>query len=316
MGKILITARSFDKQGAAPELLRSTGHELVFPNPSEKLTETSLTEMLKDKDAYIAGLDHITAQVLEQAPNLKIIARYGVGYDRVDLAAAKQRGIAVTITPGANTIAVAELAFGLMLSVARSIPRQDSSLRAGSWAKVTGPELSGKTIGIVGLGAIGGEVAKRARAFNMKIIAFDTYPREEFRRDWGVEYLPLPEVIAQADFLSLHAPALPETVGMINRDTLRTMKKTAYLINTARGELVVEDDLIEALSSGIIAGAGLDAFSREPLGDSPLTSLTNVVITPHAASATAEAASRMSLTAAEEVVRVLSGQEARYVVNK
>lgn len=314
MAKILITARSFDKKGPALECLLAAGHEVDCV--TQPLTEAELIASLADKAAYIAGLDQISAAVINSAPQLRIIARYGVGYDRVDLDAAAKRQVAVTITPGANTLAVAELTFGLMLAAARSIPLLDSSLRSGSWTKHTGPELAGKTLGIIGLGAIGCEVAKRARAFAMNVIAYDTCPREEFCRDWSISRLPLSEVIAQSDFLSLHAPAVPETIGIINRHSLRSMKPTAYLINTARGELVVEADLIDALQTGVIAGAALDAFAQEPLGDSPLTTLPNVVLTPHAGSATTEAAERMSLIAAQEVLRVLAGQEPLYQVNE
>lgn len=313
MAKILITARSFDRQGPAGECLLAAGHEMDYV--TQTLTEAELITALGGKAAYIAGLDRISASVINSAQQLKIIARYGVGYDRVDLDAAAKRQMAVTITPGANTIAVAELTLGLMLSVARSIPRLDSSLRSGSWTKHTGPELAGKTLGIIGLGAIGCEVAKRARAFSMNVIAYDTCPREEFCRDWSISRLSLPEVIAQSDFLSLHAPALPETTGIINRHSLGLMKPTAYLINTARGELIVESDLINALQTGVIAGAALDAFTHEPLGDSPLIALPNVVLTPHAGSATKEAAARMSLIAAQEVLRVLTGQKPLYQVN-
>jgi D-3-phosphoglycerate dehydrogenase len=317
MKTVLITARSFARDGASARLLEDNGFRIIWSPSSHPLLEADLLTLLPGIDAYIAGLDSITAAAIKAAARLRVIARYGVGYDRVDIRAAAEQGIPVTITPGANTIAVAELAFALMLAVARGIARQDASVRAGSWAKLTGPELAGKTLGIVGLGAIGVEVAKRAYAFGMKVIAFDTCQRPDCIANYGVRYLPLPDVFAQADFLSLHAPAIPATIGMINRDTLRLMKQTAYLINTARGELVVEADLCAALREGVIAGAGLDAFACEPLpAGSPLTELDNVVLMPHSGAATHEAAERMALIAAEEVVRVLSGKSPLYPVNR
>lgn len=317
MQTVLITARSFARDGAAARLLEDSGFRIVWSPSNHPLLEADLLTLLPGMDAYIAGLDSITAAAIAAAPGLRVIARYGVGYDRVDIRAAAERGIPVTVTPGANTIAVAELAFALMLAVARSVARQDASVRAGSWAKLTGPELAGKTLGIVGLGAIGAEVAKRAHAFGMTVIAFDTCQRPDCIANYGVRYLPLPDVIAQADFLSLHAPSSPVTIGMINRDTLGLMKKTAYLINTARGELIVEDDLYAALRDGVIAGAGLDTFAHEPLPvGSPLVDLANVVLSPHSGAATYEASERMALIAAEEVVRVLSGKNPLYPVNQ
>ena len=317
MQRVLITARSFARDGAAAKRLTDNGIQPVWNPHNRPLQGDDLLALLPGMDAYIAGLDWITAAAIQAAaPRLQIIARYGVGYDRVDLEAAANAGIAVTITPGANTVAVAELTLALMLAVARGVARQDASLRAGSWAKVTGPELAGKTLGIIGLGAIGAEVAKRAHAFGMRLIAYDTCQRPDCLANYGVSYLPLADVLAEADFVSLHAPAIAATAGMINRDTLRLMKQTAYLINTARGELVVEADLCAALREGVIAGAALDAFACEPLpAGSPLTQFDNVVLTPHSGAATHEAAARMAMTAAEEVVRVLSGQKPLYAVN-
>lgn len=220
----------------------------------------------------------------------------------------------MTVTPGANSKSVADLAMGLMLAVSRRIPQMDHSVRAGAWSRITGSELNGKVLGIVGMGSIGGEVAKRACGFDMKIIASDIRPRQEYAERYGVSYLSLPEVLAGADYLTLHAPAGPETAGMINKDTLRTMKKSAYLINTARGDLIVEEDLYEALLQGIIAGAALDTYACEPLRDSRWFGLDNVVLTPHTGANTYEAVDRTGVMAAEEVARVLSGRRPRYSV--
>lgn len=313
--KVLIGARSFSRSPEVKSVLEAQGYELIL-NPHERpFTETELVEKVRGVDALVEGNDPVTAAVIAAgSPTLKIIAKQGVGYNNIDLVAAKKSGVAVTVTPGANSRSVADLAFGLMLSLARGISQMDQSIRTGAWSRHTGHELAGKVLGIVGMGNIGGQVAKRACAFDMKVVAYDVYPRQDFMEMYGVTYLPLPEVLAQADYISLHAPALPETVGMINRDSLRTMKKTAYLINTARGDLVVEDDLYAALAQGVIAGAGLDVFGQEPVRDSRFFDLKNVVLTPHTGGYTDEAVIRSGVMVAEEIIRVLSGQEPQYPV--
>lgn len=313
--KVLVAARSFARSPEAKAVLEAQGYELVLNTLDRPLEEAELLKLIPGIDALVAGNDAVTAAVIAAgAPTLKVIAKHGVGFNNIAVAAAKQHNIPVTITPGANSKSVADLALGLMLAVARRIPQMDHSVRDGSWGRITGSELGGKVLGIVGMGNIGGEVAKRAYGFDMKIIAFDVYPRQEFIDNYGVTYLPLAEVLAQADFLSLHAPALPETVGMINTNSLRNMKKTAYLINTARGDLIVEEDLYDALSQGVIAGAALDTFLQEPLRESRLFALNNIVLTPHAGANTHEAVIRTGIMAAEEVVRVLSGQPPKYPV--
>lgn len=313
--KVLIAARSFSRSPEAKAVLEAKGYDLILNPYDRPLAEAELVEMIVGVDALVAGNDAVTQAVIAAgSPTLKIIAKHGVGYNNIDVSAAKQYGIPVTVAPGANSQSVAELAFALMLACARSIPQMDRSVRAGSWDRVTGNEVGGKVLGIVGMGNIGGEMAKRACGFGMKIIAFDVYPNQEFTKNYGVTYLPLADVISQADFLSLHAPSTPETIGLMNQTTLRTMKKTAFLINTARGDLVIEDDLYKALAAGVIAGAALDTFAKEPLQNSPLLELDNIIVTPHAGAATHEAVIRTGLIGAEEVVRVLSGQLPRYAV--
>jgi D-3-phosphoglycerate dehydrogenase len=315
--KVLIAARSFAQSPEAKAVLAEQGYELIL-NPFDRpLTEGELIPMMQGMDALVAGNDAVTAAVIAaSAPTLKIVAKHGVGYNNIDIRMAKQHGIPVTITPGANSQSVADLTLGLMLAISRRIPQLDKLVRGNSWGRIPGNELGGKVLGIVGMGSIGGEVAKRALGFDMKIIAYDIQSRQDFIDKYRVTYLPLAELLAQADYISLHAPAIPETVGMINRDTLRTMKKTAYLINTARGDLIVEEDLYSALSQNMIAGAALDTFIEEPLRDSRLVELENIILTPHAGANTREAVIRTGVTAAEEVVRVLSGQQPKYAVNK
>ena len=315
--KVLAAARSFAKSDEAKAVLTNAGIEIVLNPHDRPLKEAELLELIQDVDGMVAGMDEVTAAVIAKgAPRLKIVAKHGVGYNNIDLTAAKEHGVEVTITPGANTVSVAELAFCLMLAVARKIAVMDKSVKAGSWDRLTGGELSGKTLGIIGLGNIGSEVVKRAAAFDMKVVAYDLFPRADLIEKYGVIYKPLAEVIAEADFLSLHAPATPETLGMINKTSLKTMKPSAIIINTARGDLIVEEDLYEALTTGVIAGAGLDTFLQEPPVNSPLFTLNNVVLTPHAGATTTEAVTRMGVTAAEEVVRVLTGQTPRFSVLK
>lgn len=315
MPKVLVTARSFGRAPAAQEMLEEAGCK-IFWNPQDRpLREEELLPLVLGMDALIAGMDQVTATVIDAAaPTLKIIAKHGVGYDNIDVSAARRHGIPVTVTPGANSVAVAELTLGLLLAVARHITRLDRTVREGSWQRIIGTELAGKTLGLVGTGHIGGEVAKRAAAFAMNIIAYDVQPRRELTVQYGVRYLPLPDVLSSADVVSLHIPATTATFGIINKDTLGLMKKSAILINTARGELVVEDDLVAALENGVIAGAGLDTFAHEPLQNSRLLTLPNVVLTPHAGANTKEAVARMAMMAAQEVVRVLSGLSPLYPV--
>jgi D-3-phosphoglycerate dehydrogenase len=314
--RVLVTALSFRRSTEALALLKSNGCEVVLSPFNRALQETELLSMVSGVSAIVAGNDALTESVIAAGvPTLEIIARSGAGYNTVDIEAARRYGIPVTNTPGANNKSVADLTLGLILALARNIPRLNCSLHAGKWEKSVGGELGGKMLGLVGTGNIGGEVIKRAIAFDMKIAAYDIYPRRDLIEKYGVVYLPLDEVIAQADFLSLHVPVIPQTVNMINKKALQLMKPTAYLINTARGELVVEEDLADALKQGVIAGAALDTFTEEPLQDSSLYHLPNAILTPHIGASTKEASDRVGILAAEEVIRVLSGAAPHYPVN-
>ncbi|QWU15985.1 D-3-phosphoglycerate dehydrogenase [Paenibacillus sophorae] len=315
MPKVVALPRSFSRSEEAKELLLKAGFEVIWNTEGRPLKEAELIEVIKGADALITGIDEVTAKVLEAgAPTLKVVAKYGVGYDNIDVEAANRLGIPVTITPGAPTRSVAELALTLMLSVARHIPQMNAGVREGGWGRTTGSELGDKVLGVVGLGAIGAEVVKRAVAFDMKVIAYDAFVRQDMIDKYGVEYVTLPELYAQSDFITLHAPAIPETVGMINKESLAQMKKTAILINTARGDLVVEQDLYEALSSGQIAGAGLDTFVQEPPATLDIVGLPNVVTSPHVGSNTVEAGYRMAKMAAEEAIRAVNGEAPKFPV--
>lgn len=315
MVNVLVTARSFASCEEARTLLESQGYSITWNPIGRPLKEEELLTLIPGMDALITGTDEVTDKVIAAGlPTLKVIGKYGVGYDNINVAAAKQQGIQVTFTPGVLTKSVAELAMGLIMSTARNIAAMDQLVRQGKWERITGTELSGKKIGIIGTGNIGREVAKRAAAFEMNIIAFDVWPNHDFAAQYGIKYVSLDELLKSADVISLHTPSTPETVGMINRKSLQSMKKTAVLINTARGDLIVEDDLIKALEEGIIAGAGLDTFATEPLRDERFFNLKNVVLTPHAGSNTRETVAKMSIMVATDVVAVLSGNLPHYPV--
>jgi len=314
--KILVTPTSFKpaKGGPALELLRSFSADLVF-NPGDKpLSEDELIPLLSDCEGYIAGLDFVTRKVIENAPKLKVISRYGVGVDRVDLAAAKEKNVVVCNTPGVNANAVADLVLGMLLCIARRLPMLDRKTKAGEWPRSTGFELEGKTIGILGLGAVGKAVAKRSAGFSMKIMAYDPFINREYAKANGIIVAAFDEVITQADIVSLHLPLMEETKNIISAGIMKTMKKGAIIINAARGGLLDENAAYELLKSGHLAGLGLDAFEAEPPGASPLFTLDNVVVTPHTGAHTTEATAAMAELSVKNVIDVLSGRKCRYAV--
>lgn len=299
------------------EILEKNGYILEL-NPFDRtMTEDELIERIKGASALVAGSDKVTKRVLEAgSPTLKIVAKQGVGYNTIDIEAAKELGIAVTITPGANSKSVADLTMGLILNAARNISGMDRAIRNNEWYRYTGCELNNKIIGIVGMGHIGGEVAKRAYAFGMKILAYDIYPRQDFIEKYNVTYVSLEKLFKQSDVITLHAPAIKATENMINRDSLNLMKSTAILVNAARGELINEEDLYEALKNKKIGFAALDVYKNEPLKNSKLTELENIVFTAHAGAYTKSAIIGAGVIASEEIVRVLSGEEPKFNVIK
>ncbi len=317
--KILVTPTSFKKaeNAAARAMLEAFADEIVYNETGIPLQGDALLGHLQGVDGYIAGLDYITEAVVEKMPeSVKCISRYGIGYDRVDVKACSKKGVKVTNTPGANATAVCELAFGLMLCAARDIPRLHRAVEAGDWPRSTGCELAGKTLGIVGLGAIGKKLALRALAFEMKVAAYDPYFDEEFALAHGIKKLELDELLKSSDVISLHVPLADATRHIINAERIASMKKGAIIINTARGGLIDEAACAEALVAGKLGGLGLDAFEQEPLLESPLKGLPNVIFTPHTGAQTAEAVSNMGVMAVQNLIDVLSGKECRYVLNK
>ncbi len=264
----------------------------------------SLPDELRDADALIVrSAVQVDAALLAHAPKLRVIGRAGVGVDNIDTPAATHRGIVVMNTPGANAVAVAELTLGLMLSMCRAIPRANASMHAGTWDKksLQGSELRGKTLGIVGLGRIGLEVARRAAAFGMELIAYDPFIAPVVARENEVTLTSIEEVFHQADFLTLHVGLTAQTDGLINAQSLAIMKPGVRIINCARGELIVDAALADALRSGKVAGAALDVFHHEPLKDSPFFDLPNVLLSPHIAGATDEAQEAIGIQLAMQV---------------
>src|SRR5687767_39933 len=264
--------------------------------------EDELIPLVASIDAWVVrGATKVTRRLLDAAPRLRWVARAGAGLDNIDVGAASERGIGVLNVPGANAVAVAELVLGLMLALFRRIPAADAAVRRGEWEKMQGRELRGKTLAIVGLGKIGGAVARRARAFEMECIGFDPVVSAADARAMGVEPVALDDLFPRADVLTLHAPMLPETAGMVGAAQLKRMPRGAVLINAARGALVDEAALVEALRSGALAGAALDVYAEEPPKASPVLSLPNVVLTPHIGAATVEAQEAVG----EEIARLL-----------
>jgi D-3-phosphoglycerate dehydrogenase len=288
---------------------------VVFHSTGKPLSSEELGLLLPGCDGYIAGLDTIDRSALEAADRLKVIARYGVGVDNVDLAAARARGIIVTNTPGANSASVAELTVGLMLALARSILVLAEATRRGEWPRHVGVSLSGKTVGLLGLGAVGKEVARRLRGFDCTVMAYDPLPDADFAGMHHVRLSAREEVIGQADFLSLHLPLSPETAGMVDERFLDQMKDGSFLVNTSRGELIDETALLRALERGRLRGAGLDAFSKEPpnLGDR-LLALPQVIVTPHTGAHTDGAMNAMGWAAVQDCLAVLAGEAPRHRV--
>jgi D-3-phosphoglycerate dehydrogenase len=281
------------------------------------ISAEDLLEKVSESDALIVrGRTKVTAALLEAAPNLKVVGRAGVGVDNIDLAAAQSRRVTVVNAPTATTIAVAEHTLALMLTLARHIARADYSMKSGLWnkKKLVGTELFGKTLGIIGMGRIGTEVALRAKAFGTTVLGYDPFLEQDSIKQRGAQPTTQNDLLARSDLISLHLPFTPETRGMINGQTIGLMKAGTYLICAARGGIIDETALLNALESGQIAGAALDVFSTEPPGLSALVAHPNVVATPHIGAQTAEAQVRAAVDISEEVLAALKRQPLRWKI--
>jgi D-3-phosphoglycerate dehydrogenase len=283
----------------------------------DQLTD-GLPAALADADALVVrSAVQVDDALLEHAPKLRVIGRAGVGVDNIDAEAATRRGIVVMNTPGANAVAVAELTLGLMIALARKVPAANATMHAGKWEKknLQGTELRAKTLGILGLGRIGLEVAKRARGFGMEIMGTDPFVSPSLARENGIALVPIEELFAKSDYITLHVGLTPQTQGIVNAKTIATMKKGVRIVNCARGELVVDADLAAALKSGQVAGAALDVFSVEPPKDSPYFALDNAILSPHVAGSTAEAQEAVGIQIAHQVCEYLKQGVVQNAVN-
>ncbi|MFT5525330.1 MAG: D-3-phosphoglycerate dehydrogenase [Pirellulaceae bacterium] len=313
MPKVMITPEALrESNGPEVEVLQNAGFEVVYPqdpyfargNGGEQQTVAELTGF----DAVIASGEQYTEAVLQQLPGLRVIARCGVGYDRVDVPAATRHRIPLTITPNSNHEAVAEMTISLLMAVTKFTILNDQNVRGGQWSRRLPRPLRGNTFGLLGLGRIGRSTAIRARAFSMRLIAHERFPDMDFVNRHEIELVDLDTLLAEADFLSIHCPLNDETQGMFCAELFHKMKRGAVLLNTARGKLVVESDLVEALDSGQLSGAGLDVFDPEPPAvDNPLLKMDNVVCSPHVGGTDQLSMVAMGVESAECIVKLHQG---------
>lgn len=305
MAKVLITPRSFGKYSdRALQLLVSQGIEIVKDPSGGILNEDQLCHLIGDVDGIIVGVDPLSEQVLKNAPKLVAISKYGVGVDNIDCDYAQAHDIKVDITLGANSAAVADYAFALLLAVARNVVKIDCGCRRGDWTKTVSIDVYGKKLGVLGLGAIGRGVVSRAKGFDMEICGYDIYRDDAYITSSGIEFCSIDTILETCDFISIHLPLTEATHHLIDRAGLAKMKPTAVIINTARGAIIDEDDLYAALFNHTIYGAGIDVFEHEPAEHSKLLALDNVVVGSHCAASTEGAVNQMSLLAAENIVNV------------
>jgi D-3-phosphoglycerate dehydrogenase / 2-oxoglutarate reductase len=315
--RILLTTTSYqDIQGPHHELLESTGIEIV--RERGPLPESRMLELVGDFDAILCGDDQITRAVLEKAvPRLKILSKYGIGVDKIDVKAATEMGIPLSFCPGVNHTTVAEHTFALLLALVRNLVEIANATRSGNWKRLTGHEIMGKTIGIIGLGRIGKEVATRAKAFGMTVIAYDVYWDEAFAASHDIARASgVAEIFEKSDVISLHTNLTPETRDMVRAETIATMKDGVILLNCSRGEVVHTADLAAALESGKVGGYGADVLDEEPPpADHPLLNARNCIVTSHIGSRTYESVQRQAMMAAQNLLNLLRGGKPLAQVN-
>ena len=315
--KLVITANGFQKPEMEPVLAKARScFDSVVLNPwGRRGTQEEIRQIWDGADAIICGAELFDKAFLDDAPStLKVLSRYGVGVDNIDISACKAKGIQVCNTPGANADSVAEMAMCLMMACARQVVNHDEHTRRGEWKRFSCMELKGKRLGLVGFGAIGRGVARRAGAFGMEIVAFDPYFNSAAAAELNVAEVTWEELLRSSDVISLHLPSTAATWHLVNAETLAQMKPGAILVNTARGELIDEEALAYALKDGHLGAAGLDVYEHEPLRESPLFGLENVTLTPHCSATTPEAAVNMGMMAVDNAYRALNGLENAHFV--
>ncbi|MGI8624009.1 MAG: phosphoglycerate dehydrogenase [Solirubrobacteraceae bacterium] len=307
--------QSEEELGEMPGRLRGEDLELAFGTGRGSTSVDDVIASLDGCTAVIAGQEPYTAEVFDACPALRLVVRFGVGFDAFDFAAATERGVLVATLPGTTDRGVADHTLGLMIDLAHGVSRADREMRRGEWQPRRGVDVSGATLGIVGLGRIGRAVALRGLGFDMRVLAHEPYPDKTFVEDHSIELLAIDDVLAQSDFVTLHLPSMPETEGIVDAAKLALMKPTAYLINTARGNLVDGDAVYEAVKSGQIAGAGIDAWTEEPMTDPRWAELDNVVLTPHGAPNTDGVVKASAAMAVDIVLMVLAGEQPEQLLN-
>ncbi|MEE8564384.1 MAG: phosphoglycerate dehydrogenase [Atribacterota bacterium] len=314
--KILITPRSFASfSDKSLKMFTERGYEIKRNNTGRPYEKEEMLKLIRGIDGIIIGIDELSAEIIEEADALKVISKYGIGLDNIDINTATNKKIIVTSTPTANVDAVADLAFGLILSLARRIPEADKKTKSGKWEKIIGKSVWEKTLGVIGLGKISRQVVKRAIGFEMNILAFDIVKDKKFVQKYGIKYVNLEKLLRKSDYITIHIPLNDATRGMISYEELEKMKKNAFLINTSRGGIVDEEALYDALRNNKLRGAALDVYNNEPLRESPLKELDNMIMTPHIGAYTEEAIENMSIQAAQNLIDVLEGREPQNRVN-
>ncbi len=313
---VLVTPRSFAQWDDLPlKFLEESGF-LVKRNPFQRpLTEDEMAENVQNADGLIVGVDPVSKRVIESARCLRVISKYGVGIDNIDLAAATRRGIVVTSTPGANTEAVADLTFGMMIATARRITEADRAVKEGRWERFMGMDVWGRSLGVIGAGQIGKAVVRRAQGFNMKVVAFDLRPDREWAATAGVEYTSLEDLISRSDFITIHLALTDATQGLIGKDQIALMKQSAVLVNTSRGGIIDETALAGALNEEKIFAAALDVFAEEPVRDVQLLTARGLVATPHIGAYSHGALNTMGTMAAKNLAAVFNSLKPEHVLN-
>lgn len=306
--KVICTSPSFAKYDAQPiTTLREQGFELISLPADAPLSV--LEPHLADTVAMIVAFTEVDQELLARAPNLKIVCKHGVGVDNIDLNATRERGIFVTNVPDANKHAVADFAFALMLNSARQLNQAINDTRAGQWPRIFATDMYGKTLGIVGLGNIGKQVALRARGFNMRVLAFDFYPDQKFAADHDIQFVSMDQLTEESDFITLHTPLTAETHNLFDAARLKRMKKSAFLVNVSRGGVINEADLYQALADNVIAGAAADVFEHEPLESHPLFTLTNFLPTSHIAGYTDGAIGAIGERCVQQIIQCIKERQ-------